>query len=130
MGSRCHGGGGRARGNCADRDRGSDRGSGNPFDSYAHRVPRVLEERPRAGLGYRARIAMLVSNSGPDAATRAALRTLMQRLPGVSVMEGSAPVEPINSSDPPLLRSAQIVEGTTLRAIKVPGVTRQMESGF
>ena len=73
---------------------------------------------------------MLVSNSGPDAATRAALRTLMQRLPGVSVMEGSAPLEPINSSDPPLLRSAQIVEGTTLRAVKVPGVTRQMESGF
>ena len=73
---------------------------------------------------------MLVSNSGPDAATRAALRTLMQRLPGVSVMEGSAPVEPINSSDPPLLRSAQIVEGTSLRAIRVPGVTRQMESGF
>jgi hypothetical protein len=54
----------------------------------------------------------------------------MQRLPGVSVMEGSAPIDPINSSDPPLLRSAQIVEGTTLRAVKVPGVTRQMESGF
>lgn len=73
---------------------------------------------------------MLVSSSGPDAATKAALRMLMQRLPGVSVMEGSAPLEPINSSDPPLLRSAQIVEGTTLRAVKVPDVTRQMESGF
>ena len=73
---------------------------------------------------------MLVSNSGPDATTRAALRSLMQRLPGLSVMEGSAPVEPVNSSDPPLLRSAQLVEGTTLRAIKVQGVNRQVESGF
>jgi hypothetical protein len=54
----------------------------------------------------------------------------MQRLPGVSVMEGSAPVDPINSSDPPLLRSAQIVEGTTLRAVKIPAATRRMESGF
>jgi hypothetical protein len=73
---------------------------------------------------------MLVSNSGPDATTRAALRSLMQRLPGISVMEGSAPVEPVNSSDPPLLRSAQIVEGSTLRAVKIPGVIRQVESGF
>ena len=73
---------------------------------------------------------MLVSNSGPDATTRSALRTLMQRLPGLSVMHGAASLEPINSSDPPLLRSAQIAEGTTLRALRVPGVTRQTESGF
>lgn len=72
---------------------------------------------------------MLVSNSGPDTATRAALRALMQALPGVSAMEGSGFVEPINSTDPPQLRAAKIVEGNTLRAIRVPDVSREMASG-
>ena len=72
---------------------------------------------------------MLVSNSGPDTATRAALRALMQTLPGVSAMESGRMVEPINPSDPPQLRAAQIVEGSILRAIKIPGVSKQMQSG-
>lgn len=73
---------------------------------------------------------MLVSNSGPDAASRAALRLLKQRLPGVSAMEGTVAVEPLASGDPPVLRSAQLVEGSVLRAVRVPGVSREMSSGF
>ena len=72
---------------------------------------------------------MLVSNSGPDAASRAALRSLMERLPGMSVVEGGS-IEPAMSSDPPLLRSAKIVEGSSLRVVKVPDFTRHTVSGF
>ena len=73
---------------------------------------------------------MLVSNSGPDAASRAALRSLMQRLPGMSIVEGGGSVEPIASSEPPVLRSAQMVEGTTLRALRIPGLSRENVSEF
>ena len=72
---------------------------------------------------------MLVNNSGPDAASRAALRSLMQRLPGMSAVEGGS-IEPAMSSDPPLLRSAKIVEGSALRVVKVPDFTRDTVSGF
>ena len=72
---------------------------------------------------------MLVNTSGPDAASRAALRSLMQRLPGMSAVEGGS-IEPPMSSDPPLLRSARIVEGSSLRVVKVPGFTRDTVSGF
>jgi hypothetical protein len=72
---------------------------------------------------------MLVSNSGPDAASRAALRSLMERLPGMSAVEGGL-IEPAMSSDPPLLRSAKIVEGSSLRVVKVPDFTRHTVSGF
>lgn len=72
---------------------------------------------------------MLVSNSGPDAASRAALRSLMQRLPGMSAVEGGS-IEPAMFSDPPLLRSAKIVEGSSLRVVKVADFTRQTVSGF
>ena len=72
---------------------------------------------------------MLVSNSGPDAASRAALRSLMERLPGMSAVEGGS-IEPAMSSDPPLLRSATIVEGSSLRVVKVRDFTRQTVSGF
>ena len=72
---------------------------------------------------------MLVSNSGSDAASRAALRSLMERLPGMSPVEGGS-IEPAVSSDPPLLRSATMVEGSSLRVVKVPGFTRQTVSGF
>ncbi|HEY6088871.1 MAG TPA: hypothetical protein VD771_03685 [Gemmatimonadaceae bacterium] len=71
-----------------------------------------------------------MSNSGPDAASRAALRLLMRRLPGISAVESGTAPEPITSSDPPLLRPAQIVEGSSLRAIKVPDFTRHTVSGF
>ena len=72
---------------------------------------------------------MLVSNSGPDAASRAALRSLMERLPGMSAVVGGS-IEPAMSSDPPLLRSATIVEGSSLRVVKVRDFTRQTVSGF
>ena len=72
---------------------------------------------------------MLVSNLGPDAASRAALRSLMERLPGMSAVEGGS-IEPAMSSDPPLLRSAKIVEGSSLRVVKVPDFTRHTVSGF
>jgi len=73
---------------------------------------------------------MLASNSGPDIASRAALRSLTQRLPGMSTVESSSSVEPVISSDPPSLRSAQIVEGTALRAIRIPSFPGQSGSQF
>ncbi len=73
---------------------------------------------------------MLVSNSGPDAASRAALRALMERLPGMSTVEGGGSVEPVTTSDPPVLRSAQIVEGSSLRAVRIPNLSRQATSQF
>ncbi len=73
---------------------------------------------------------MLVSNSSPDAASRAAIRLLMEWLPGASAVEGSADLDLSSRSEQPQLRSAQIVEGNTLRAIKVPDVTPTIVSGF
>jgi hypothetical protein len=73
---------------------------------------------------------VLVSNSGPDAASRAAFRLLSEKLPGLSAVEGGTSAEPLTTSDPPILRSAQIVEGSALRAVKVPGVSRDTPSGF
>lgn len=73
---------------------------------------------------------MLVTSSGPDAASRAALRLLMQRLPGMSVVEGASSIEAVRSGDPPVLRSAQLVEGSSLRAIRIPSLARETTSGF
>jgi len=73
---------------------------------------------------------MLVSNFGSDAASRAALRSLMERLPGMSTVEGARSAEPVTASDPPVLRSAQIVEGSALRAITIPNLSRQTTSQF
>jgi hypothetical protein len=73
---------------------------------------------------------VLASSSGPDAASRAALRLLMRRLPGVSVMDGAASVEPFAASDPPALRAASVIEGTELRAVRVPDFSPEAKSGF
>jgi hypothetical protein len=73
---------------------------------------------------------MLVSSSSPDAASRAAIRLLREWLPGASSVEGSADLDLSSRAEQPQLRSAQIVEGNTLLAIKVPDVTRTMASGF
>jgi hypothetical protein len=69
-------------------------------------------------------------NSGPDHASRAALKLLMQRLPGISEISTSVEVDSPGTLDQPQLRSAQIVEGSVMRAKKVPGVSRDMQSGF
>ena len=73
---------------------------------------------------------MLVSGAGRDAVGQNALRLLMQRLPGVSAIDGHVSPELPVAVDPPVLRSAQLVEGTRLRAIKVPTVTGDTQSGF
>ena len=73
---------------------------------------------------------MLVSSSGPDAESRAALRLLMRRLPGVSVLDGVGSVEPLVASDPPALRAATVIEGTALRAVRVPDFSPEAKSGF
>ena len=73
---------------------------------------------------------MLVSTSSPDAASRAALRSLMERLPGMSAVEGGGSLEPAPSNDPPVLRSAQIVEGSALRAIRIPTLASPPRSEF
>ncbi len=73
---------------------------------------------------------MLVSTSSPDAASRAALRSLMERLPGMSAVEGGGSLEPMTSNDPPVLRSAQMVEGSALRAIRVPALESPPRSAF
>jgi hypothetical protein len=72
----------------------------------------------------------MVSSSGPDAASRAALRLLMRRLPGVSVLDGVTVVEPIVGSDPPVLRAATVIEGSALRAARVPDFSVEAKSGF
>jgi hypothetical protein len=73
---------------------------------------------------------MLVTTSGPDATSRAALRLLRQRLPDMSVVEGASSIESVMSGDPPILRSAQLVEGGSLRAIRIPNLSRDTTSGF
>jgi hypothetical protein len=73
---------------------------------------------------------MLLSNAARDAASQTALRQLMQRLPGVSAVEGAASIESPLSADPPVLRSAQLVEGTALRAINVLPARADVTSGF
>jgi len=73
---------------------------------------------------------MLVSHPGRDAASQAALRMLIERLPGVSAIGGAASIEPPPSADPPVLRAAQMVEGTTMRAITVNDVRPDNPSGF
>jgi hypothetical protein len=72
---------------------------------------------------------MLSTNSAPDPAGRAALRMLMQRLPDVSVIDGGY-LEPFTSSEPPTLRAAPVVEGSGMRAIRVPDYSRQTASSF
>ena len=73
---------------------------------------------------------MQLMNSGPDQASRAALKLLMQRLPGISEISTSVEVDSPGTLDQPQLRSAQIVEGSVMRAKKVPGISRDMQSGF
>ena len=73
---------------------------------------------------------MLVSNSGPDATSRAAFKALMLQLPGISTVEGPSSIEPMVSADPPLLKTAPLVEGTVMRAIRVPDYSRLTASGF
>jgi hypothetical protein len=73
---------------------------------------------------------VLVLNSGPDAASRAALRLLTRQLPGLSAVHGSVDIETSSIADQPQLRAAQNVEGSVLRARKVPNVSRGMTSGF
>ena len=73
---------------------------------------------------------MLASTLSPDAASRAALRSLMERLPGMSAVEGGGSLEPAMSNDPPVLRSAQMVEGSTLRAIRIPALESPPRSEF
>ncbi len=73
---------------------------------------------------------MQLINSGPDQASRAALKLLMQRLPGISEISTGVEVDSPGSVDQPQLRSAQIVEGSVMRARKIPGVSRDMQSGF
>src|SRR5207302_912298 len=73
---------------------------------------------------------MLVTNGGQDTASRAALRLLLQHLPDMSVVETSSSIEVVASSDPPILRSAQLVEGGSVRAIRVSNISREVTSGF
>jgi len=54
----------------------------------------------------------------------------MRQLPGVSVMEGPGSVEPLATSDPPALRAATVIEGTALRAARVPDFSPEARSGF
>ena len=73
---------------------------------------------------------MQLINSGPDHASRAALKLLMQRLPGISEISTGVEVDSPGSLDQPQLRSAQIVEGSLMRARRIPDVSRDMQSGF
>jgi hypothetical protein len=54
----------------------------------------------------------------------------MRRLPGVSVIDGPASLESRGASDPPNLRPAIIIEGTALRALRIPDFSPEAKSGF
>jgi hypothetical protein len=54
----------------------------------------------------------------------------MRRLPGVSVLEGAGSVERLAGNDPPTLRAATVIEGTALRAVRVPDFSYEAKSGF
>ena len=71
-----------------------------------------------------------MNNAGPDTASRAVLRLLRQWLPDVSVIEGPSSLEQALAGDPPILRSAQLVEGSALRAIRIPDLSRETTSEF
>lgn len=73
---------------------------------------------------------MQALNFGPDAASRAALKFLMRRLPGVSEVHNTVGIDSTSPIDQPQLRAAQIVEGAVMRARRVPDVSRAMQSGF
>jgi hypothetical protein len=73
---------------------------------------------------------VLVNNAGPDTASRAVLRLLKQWLPEMSVIDGASTLEQTSPGDPPILRSAQLVEGGAMRAIRIPGLTRETTSDF
>ncbi|HJP87018.1 MAG TPA: hypothetical protein VJ852_13595 [Gemmatimonadaceae bacterium] len=73
---------------------------------------------------------MQLINAGPDQASRTALRLLMQGLPGISEIKTAVEIDPPGTLDQPQLRSAQIVEGSVMRARKIPGISRDMKSGF
>lgn len=71
-----------------------------------------------------------MNNAGPDTASRAVLRLLRQWLPDVSVIEGASSLEQALAGDPPILRSAQLVEGASIRAVRIPDLTRETTSEF
>ncbi|MFL5502072.1 MAG: hypothetical protein ACJ79Q_12620 [Gemmatimonadaceae bacterium] len=73
---------------------------------------------------------MLVNNAGPDTASRAVLRLLRQWLPEMSVIDGASSLEQTSPGDPPILRSAQLVEGSAMRAIRIAGLSRDTTSDF
>lgn len=73
---------------------------------------------------------MLLSSSGRDAASQAALRVLMERLPGVSATFGPASFEPPVSADPPTLEAVNLVEGESWRAYPVGSLGPSEASGF
>ena len=45
-------------------------------------------------------------------------------------MDGASSVEPLATSDPPTLRAATVVEGSALRAVRVPDFSPEAKSGF
>ena len=54
----------------------------------------------------------------------------MQRLPRLTAVEGPASIEAPLSADPPVLRSAQLVEGGALRAIRITPSQTETATGF
>jgi hypothetical protein len=73
---------------------------------------------------------VVLNNAGPDTASRAVLRLLRQWLPDVSVIDGASSLEQTLPGDPPILRSAQLVEGSAIRAIRIPDLSRDTTSEF
>ncbi len=45
-------------------------------------------------------------------------------------MDAAASVEPLAASDPPALRAATVIEGSALRAVRVPDFSPETKSGF
>ena len=46
------------------------------------------------------------------------LQVLLEQLPDMSVVDGASSIEVVPAGDQPILRSAQLVEGGSMRAIR------------
>src|SRR5687767_1206051 len=94
-----------------------------PAHADAHRVPRLLEEGPAAGLGHRSGVIGTSTAPRVDATFHAVQRRLAGILPDGAQGVSDAPLEhlTLGTIDPPRLISASVLEGKVLEAHPVEG---------
>ncbi|MGI9140862.1 MAG: hypothetical protein ACR2GJ_07135 [Gemmatimonadaceae bacterium] len=74
---------------------------------------------------------MALLQPGPDAASRAALRYIQRLIPGVAAVEAGQLSDPsFPRSDPPMLSSAPLLGGGSMRSVQVPGAPEARFAAF